>query len=134
MKERFPLLAGAALGAAGVLLGAFGSHVASRILADHGSRGLWDEAMYLQLIHAAALLGLAGWMRTPTHGAAAHRTVRAVRLILTGTILFSGSLYLFALGGPRLVMWLTPVGGLCLLAGWLYAAGAAVAPRSEYDL
>lgn len=134
MKERFPLLAAGALGASGILLGAFGRHCATGVLQAHDTAALWDKAMYFQLIHAAALLGLASWMRTPLHGVAAHRMVRAVRWMLGGIILFSGSLYLFALGGPRGLNWLTPFGGAGLIIGWIYVAGAAAAPRSEYDL
>lgn len=134
MKERFPLLAAGVLGASGVLLGAFGEHLAKGDLQAHGAEAMWDKAMTFQLVHAAAMLGLACWMRTPLHGVAAHRMVLAVRWMLGGIVLFSGSLYLFALGAPRGVMWLTPFGGAGLIIGWICVAGAAAAPRSEYDL
>ena len=46
-----------------------------------------------------------------------------------GTVLFSGSLYLLALGGPRWLGPVTPLGGLALLAGWLLLALAALRGR-----
>ncbi|HTU01958.1 MAG TPA: DUF423 domain-containing protein, partial [Candidatus Sulfotelmatobacter sp.] len=51
----------------------------------------------------------------------------AVRLWIAGTALFSGSLYALALGGPRWLGPVTPVGGAALIAGWVLAAAAAVA-------
>ena len=39
-------------------------------------------------------------------------------LILTGTVLFSGSLYIMALLNTTKVVLITPIGGLFLLAGW----------------
>jgi uncharacterized membrane protein YgdD (TMEM256/DUF423 family) len=55
-------------------------------------------------------------------------------LWVAGTVLFSGSLYALALGGPHWIGPITPLGGLGLIAGWVCAAGAALAPRSEYDI
>lgn len=40
-------------------------------------------------------------------------------LFLTGILLFSGSLYVLALGGPRIFGPITPLGGLFFLLGWL---------------
>ena len=54
-------------------------------------------------------------------------TVRAAGwLFIAGTLLFSGSLYALALTGVRSLGAITPVGGLCFLAGWLALAYAAV--------
>jgi uncharacterized membrane protein YgdD (TMEM256/DUF423 family) len=134
MNQRFPLLAAGALGATGVLLGAFGAHVLKGQLADAGMSGVWETAVRYHLFHALAVLGMAGWMRPAPTGAAARRAVWAVRLWVIGTVLFSGSLYALALGAPGWIGAVTPLGGLGLIAGWIGAAGAALAPRSEYDI
>jgi uncharacterized membrane protein YgdD (TMEM256/DUF423 family) len=134
MHQRFPLLAAGVLGATGVIFGAAGTHALSGVLGAHGTRGVWETGVDYHLFHAVALLGLAGWMRPIPTGAAARRAILAIRCWLGGTILFSGSLYLLAVGAPHWIGWITPVGGLGLIAGWIYAAGAAVAPRSEYDV
>ena len=45
--------------------------------------------------------------------------------LLLGILIFSGSLYSLALGAPRIVGAITPVGGLLLIAGWLFFAWEA---------
>jgi uncharacterized membrane protein YgdD (TMEM256/DUF423 family) len=44
---------------------------------------------------------------------------------MAGIVIFSGSLYVLALTGQRALGAITPVGGLCQLAGWLALAWAA---------
>jgi uncharacterized membrane protein YgdD (TMEM256/DUF423 family) len=134
MHQRTPLLSAGILGAFGVIFGAFGAHALSTTLASSGMRETWETAVQFQMFHALALLGLAGWMRPLPTGAAAARATKAARAWIGGTVLFSGSLYMLALGAPAWIGWITPIGGLCLLAGWAYAAAAAVAPPSEFDI
>ena len=134
MHERLPLLAAGVSGAAAVALGAFGAHVFAQTLADRGTRAVWETATNYHFFHALALLGMAAWMRRTPTGVAAKRATRAVKYWIAGTVLFSGSLYAYALGAPHLLVWITPLGGLGLFAGWIAAAGAALAPRSEYDI
>ncbi|MBV9911908.1 MAG: DUF423 domain-containing protein, partial [Sinobacteraceae bacterium] len=45
-------------------------------------------------------------------------------LLLTGIVLFSGSLYALSFGAPRALGAVTPLGGLLLIAGWLLFAVA----------
>ncbi len=134
MHQRLPLLSAGILGATGVACGALGAHALNSHLVALGTRGVWETAVNFQMYHALALLGMAGWMRPIPTGQAAKRATRAVRSWVAGTILFSGFLYVLALGGPNWVGAITPVGGLLLILGWCYAALAAVAPRSEYDI
>jgi len=47
-------------------------------------------------------------------------------LVLTGIVLFSGSLYLLTFGAPRLVGIVTPLGGLALIAGWILFAATVL--------
>jgi uncharacterized membrane protein YgdD (TMEM256/DUF423 family) len=39
-----------------------------------------------------------------------------------GIVLFSGSLYLMALTGAKILGAITPLGGLCFIAGWVMLA------------
>ena len=48
-------------------------------------------------------------------------------LLLAGTLLFSGSLYLLVLTGTRALASLTPFGGIAFMLGWLALAWAAFA-------
>jgi uncharacterized membrane protein YgdD (TMEM256/DUF423 family) len=43
----------------------------------------------------------------------------------TGVALFSGSLYILAFDGPRFFGPVTPLGGLCFMAGWFILAFTA---------
>ena len=83
---------------------------------------LWQTAVSYQLIHAVALLALAGWRR---EGPAGRRRQTAGMCWIVGVLLFSGSLYGLALGGPRALGPVTPLGGLALLAGWALVIAAA---------
>jgi len=112
------------LGATGVALGAFGAHGLKNTLEAAGMTEVWKTASHYQLLHAAALLGLAAWMRAGKDPAG-PRATWAVRLWATGTVLFAGSLYALALGGPRWLGPVTPLGGICLILGWGAAAWAA---------
>ncbi len=95
-----------------VILGAFGTHGLSSRLSEEGMR-IWHVGVQYHLIHAAVLLALA-LAHHPT-----HRFRKSLRLILLGEFLFSGSLYILALLSLKSIGYITPVGGLLLLAGWL---------------
>ena len=96
-----------------VALGAFGAHGLRSTLQARGMLDVWNKAVFYQFVHAIALLVLALY-GTINRG--------ACLLLLIGILLFSGSLYLLALI-PQARDWLgavTPLGGLCLLAGWAW--------------
>jgi uncharacterized membrane protein YgdD (TMEM256/DUF423 family) len=118
-RARTLLLAAALLGAAGVALGAFGAH-GLRARLDARALESWETAVRYHLVHAAALLALA----LSPYAARLHGPGW---LFVAGIVLFSGSLYALALGGPRLLGPVTPLGGLALLAGWLWLAKLALA-------
>jgi uncharacterized membrane protein YgdD (TMEM256/DUF423 family) len=126
MHPRLALAWAGALGSTGVILGAFGAHGLRASLDAAGTREVWDTASRYQLLHAAALVGFAGWIRA-SPAPAGRSAAWAVRLWAAGTLLFSGSLYVLALGGPRWVGPVTPLGGVALIAGWILAACSAFA-------
>ena len=113
-------LAAALLGLSGVALGAFGAHALKPTLEAHGSVETWKTAVLYHLVHAVALLALAGW-----RDAHAGPNGRIAVLWAAGVVLFSGSLYWLSLGGPRFLGPVTPLGGLAFLAGWFLLAWAA---------
>jgi len=128
MTHRVTLLSGAVLGLVGVAIGAFGAHALRPFLLQRGMIEAWQTAVQYQLIHAVALVGLAGWLRATPEGAARSRAAKAAWCWTAGVILFSGSLYWLAAGAPRWLGPVTPLGGLSLLAGWLFVVLAAVVP------
>ena len=122
-QNRLLVFAGIA-GLLGVALGAFGAHALRESLAQRQATALWETAVLYHLIHAVGLLALAGWA-TQAPGDAAQRPARLPAALsaaavcwIGGSVLFSGSLYGLALGAPRAFGWITPLGGLSLLAGW----------------
>jgi uncharacterized membrane protein YgdD (TMEM256/DUF423 family) len=126
MNHRVALVWAGLLGATGVAAGAFGAHAMRGTLGAAGMREVWETAVRYQLLHAAALLGFAGWLRFAAKPGG-RGAAWAVRLWVSGTALFSGSLYALALGGPRWLGPVTPIGGAALIAGWISAAAAALA-------
>ena len=121
----FPLLAAGLFGLTGVALGAFGAHALKVTLMERGTLQAWDTASRYHLLHAGTLLGLAAWVRAAPGHVAAPLLFWAARAWTLGIILFCGSLYWLALGGPRWLGPVTPFGGIGLMAGWLLVALAA---------
>lgn len=115
---------GAGLGALGVALGAFGAHgLKSRVSAE--SVVLWETAARYHVLHALALMATA-WACDRWPGPHAQS---AGWLFVAGTLLFSGSLYALTLTGVRALGAITPIGGLCFIAGWVLLALAAMRGR-----
>ena len=125
-SHRFPLLAAGIFGVTGVGLGAFGAHGLQAVLAERGMTQAWETAARYQLVHTVALLAAAAWLRAGV-GAGTVRLLWAARCWSAGIVLFSGSLYGFAVGGPRFLVFVTPVGGVAFLVGWLLVIATAMA-------
>ena len=79
---------------------------------------VFETGARYHMYHALALLAV-GWVHSRGLGAAA---VAAGWLFIVGTVLFSGSLYLLAMTGQRWLGAITPLGGVCFIAGWLALA------------
>src|SRR5689334_22455533 len=94
-----------------VAVGAFGAHGLRSTLEARGMLDVWNKAVFYHFIHAIALLVLALY-GTLNRG--------ACLLLLAGIFVFSGSLYLLALTNTRWLGAVTPLGGLCFLAGWAW--------------
>ena len=102
-------------GAIGVVLGAFGAH-ALRGSIEPRLMETFQTAVQYQLIHALALLLVSltmGWL-----GQSLSFEISAYSFI-AGIILFSGSLFGLVLTEIKWLGPVTPLGGLCLIAGWL---------------
>ena len=114
--------AGALLAAAAVMLGAFGAHALEGAMTERQAAN-WATAVQYQLAHALGLLLVA---LVPLPG---RRTIAF--LLGGGTLIFSGTLYAMALGLPSWLGAVTPIGGVMMIAGWLWLAGQALrAPRA----
>jgi uncharacterized membrane protein YgdD (TMEM256/DUF423 family) len=117
--DRIFFTLGAWLGALGVAAGAFVAHFLRGRLAPE-MLYVFSTGVWYHLIHALALLVVAWattrWPRTAT--------TLAGWLFVVGTVLFSGSLYLLGLTGIQGFGYVTPLGGVAFIAGWLALAWA----------
>ncbi len=107
---------GAFLLAMAVVLGAFGAHGLKDRL-DAYSMGVWEKAVFYHFVHALGLLIVSFLPKTGTFPE--HATGWVCGLLLAGILIFSGSLYLLAVTGVRVLGAITPVGGLSFIAAWL---------------
>ena len=111
---------GGIFGFLGVAAGAFGAHALRSRLSPE-LLAVFETGARYQMYHALALLAVAlAAARAPS------QALRAAGWLFTaGILVFSGSLYLLALTGVRAWGAVTPIGGLCFLAGWIALALAA---------
>jgi uncharacterized membrane protein YgdD (TMEM256/DUF423 family) len=102
--------------AVAVAAGAFGAH-ALRARLDARSLELWETAARYLVIAAVGLLA------TGLVGPSKARSAAAWSLGLGGLV-FSGTVGALALGGPRMLGAITPLGGLGLIGGYVLLAVA----------
>lgn len=125
--EKFCLLSACLNGFIAVCAGAFGAHglkaKAASLAPEEAAKilGWVDTGAKYQLAHAAALLALAALLPRLAPGAAKASAYG----FCVGALVFSGTLYAMALGAPRCLGAVTPLGGLGLLVGWAALAVAA---------
>ena len=108
---------GALTGFIAVALGAFGAHALDSGF-DDKQAGWWDTATLYLLVHAVLVTAISA-ANGAKYGAAAL-------VILIGAVIFAGTLYAMALGAPRWLGAVTPLGGVGLLIGWGLIAWAAL--------
>jgi uncharacterized membrane protein YgdD (TMEM256/DUF423 family) len=112
---RFFLVIAAVSGFFAVVIGAFAAHGLKQMLAPEMIEVVKTGVQY-QMYHALVLMLVALWLKQKP----AMSGLKAAGLaFILGTLLFSGSLYGLALGAPRWLGPITPLGGLCFLVGWL---------------
>lgn len=112
-------LIGAVFGALGVAFGAFGAHGLKSVLAQRETKHIWELAANYHLIHAVALVVVAVCFQQ--RGASTSLNVATVGFTV-GILFFSGSLYGLAVGGPRFLGPITPLGGTAFIVGWVALA------------
>ncbi len=108
------LRVGAAFALLGVLLGAFGAHALRNSLSAE-MLAIYQTGVQYQLIHALGIVLIALLAATQP---SRKRLMLAGWLMAAGVLLFSGSLYLLAASGLRMLGAITPLGGVCFIVAW----------------
>ena len=109
------LLIAAVNGLMAVVLGAFGAHALKSRLTE-SLLSAWQTGVQYHFYHVLALLGLGILINGGLYNKYASASGAFFSI---GIVLFCGSLYWLALGGPRWLGPITPLGGLCFIIAWL---------------
>jgi uncharacterized membrane protein YgdD (TMEM256/DUF423 family) len=104
-----------------VMLGAFAAHALKNTL-DEYSLGVFQTAVQYHFYHSFALLAV-GILAMSNPESVLLRT--SGWLFFIGLLVFCGSLYALSFSGVRWLGAITPLGGLCFIAGWAVLATAA---------
>lgn len=97
-----------------VAFGAFGAHALKGRL-DTYALGVFETAVQYHFMHSLALLAVGILALSQPHTVLLKS---AGWLFLVGIVVFSGSLYCLSLTGIKWLGAITPLGGLCFIAGW----------------
>ena len=122
MRDGFWFQVGAFWGFLAVAMGAFGAHGLKDRLAELGQAATFQTAAQYHMYCALALLAVGLLVLTGRSGTTASIAGWG---LLTGSLIFSGSLYLLALTGLKWLGAITPFGGVAMLVGWAALAVAA---------
>lgn len=120
------LLSGSILSALGVAIGAFGAHGLKALLEQNQRLETFETGVKYQMYHAIALLliGVIKLIKPET----SFNLVGV--LFLAGIFIFSGSLYVLSIANIRWLGAITPIGGVCFIAGWVLLAVKAFSINS----
>jgi uncharacterized membrane protein YgdD (TMEM256/DUF423 family) len=127
-QDRGWIIVAALSGAVSVMAGAFGAHgIDASTAVGARARELLQTGSHYEIAHALAILAVAALTRRA--GLKEGLATAAQILFLAGSVLFPGALYALALGGPRWLGAVAPIGGLAFILGWLALALAALGRR-----
>ena len=115
------LMLGSISGALAVMIGAFGAHGLKNKLCEQ-MLTVYKTGVEYHFYHTFALLGiglLAMHVKSPLLTASGWA-------MTAGIVIFSGSLYALSISGVKILGAITPIGGLCFIAGWVLLAMAVI--------
>lgn len=120
MGPRYLAASGAVLSFTAVILGALASHSFSHYLSKEALAAV-ETAIRYQLVHGVFIAGM-GWALQINMNSFAQKLRWPLSILISGVILFSGSIYLLVLNQFKMLGPVTPTGGVLLLIGWAWLA------------
>lgn len=121
-QQKFLLITGGILGFTGIASGAFGAHSLKNQITPEMLE-IFKTGVFYQLIHTAVVFSIALSGKDIFY--------KPALFLISGIILFSFSLYLYALTNVRLFAFITPFGGVSFLAGWTLIAISAFREKKK---
>ncbi|PKD42486.1 DUF423 domain-containing protein [Rhodohalobacter barkolensis] len=121
MKSKSLLISGSLFLTLAVAFGAFGAHIVQDMLTPERFE-VYKTGVEYHFYHAIGLLLI---------GVASFHLEKSVwltwssRLIITGILIFSGSLYILTLTDTGWLGAITPLGGVAFILGWIFFAVSA---------
>ena len=114
------------IGITTIVLGAFGAHTLAKTLTIEGMNS-FETAVRYQMYHVIVLLFVNTYK-----GFSAKQQSRISKFFFGGILLFSGSIYAIQLlnVSAKTIWFITPLGGLLLILGWVFMA-IAFAKRNQ---
>ncbi|MDF9841812.1 MULTISPECIES: DUF423 domain-containing protein [unclassified Paenibacillus] len=125
MQRKF-MAWGAILAMLSVMIGAFGAHMLKTVLSGD-DLAVYETGVHYHMVHAIGLLVIAVLIGQWGESA---RLRWAGWLLIAGIVLFSGSLYVLSISGISILGAITPLGGVCFIAGWVSLAWEALSRKS----
>jgi uncharacterized membrane protein YgdD (TMEM256/DUF423 family) len=107
--KKTQIISASVLGFLGVALGAFGAHGLKSIVTPELLE-TYKTGVFYHLVHAAVLLAIS---------LSGYQFNKSFYSILAGVVLFSFSLYIYAISEIKFLVFITPLGGITMLIGWL---------------
>jgi len=109
-KNKLLIIIGGISGFTAVALGAFGAHGLKDIISDQ-MLDIYKTGVLYQLIHSLAILAIGLSVK--------EKFFKAAIFFLIGIILFSCSLFAYSITQIKVLTFITPLGGISFLIGWL---------------
>ena len=128
--QKTTLILVALSGTLAVALGAFGAHGLKDVLSPY-QMSIWEKGVQYQFYHTFPMLVLAFYPKINIKGS----FIRAIWFFVAGILLFSGSLYFLAvkdligLSNASFMGFITPIGGVAFILGWLSIFWGALRER-----
>ncbi|MNC38542.1 hypothetical protein D3C75_871540 [compost metagenome] len=125
MQRRF-MAWGALLAMLSVMIGAFGAHMLKSVISEDHLQ-VYETGVHYHMVHALGLILIA---LVAGQWGESTRLRWAGRLLIAGIVLFSGSLYVLSITGISILGAITPLGGVCFIAGWIFLAWEAFSRKN----